>query len=144
METQVTRTLLAPSKEQGSAWAQTAWALVEKLGGAALPQLEELLDAKVVLFHSSRPSFRREEFFNTGGVRVEVGHPSLPVPLGTCQHGAKSAWPCEEDAHFSLDGKVFCEKHFHRHSPPPPSPVTTEVQAGYSRVYRPRKGRNSR
>lgn len=143
----VSRTLLAPGEEQGVAWAQSAWALVAELGAAARPQLEDLLGAKVVLFHAAVPSFRREEFFNTGGVRVEIGHPALPVPLGTCQDGARTAWPCEEDAHFSLDGKVFCEKHFNRYSPPLPplSPVAvTEAEVAYSRVYRPRKGRNAR
>lgn len=139
----VSRTLLAPGEEQGVAWAQTAWAAVAELGAAARPQLEELFGAKVLLFHANDPSFRREEFFNTGGCRVEIGHPALPVPMGTCQHGAKSAWPCEEDAHFSESGKMVCEKHRH-----PPlevtTPAATPAETGYSRVYRPRKGRNAR
>lgn len=139
----VSRTLLAPSEERGRVWAARAWELVAELGEAAQSQLEEELGARVQIFFSEKPSFRREEFFNTGGCLVQVGHPSLPKPLGGCSHGARTAWPCERDAHFRSEVGLLCKEHFERRKPQP-TPTAIEPTPAYSRVYRPRKGRNAR
>lgn len=141
----VSRTLLAPSEEKGRAWATRAWGLVAELGEAAQSQLEEELGGRVQLFFSEKPIFRREEFFNTGGVLIQVGHPSLPKPLGECSHGARTAWPCERDAHFSSEVGLLCKEHFERWQRTQPAPAVIEPFAlAYSRVYRPRRGRNAR
>lgn len=141
------RTLLAPSEEQGRIWAARAWSLLAELGKAARPHLEEEFRARVELFFSEKPSFRREEFFNTGGCLVQVGHPSLPKPLGECSHGARTAWPCERDAHFRSEVGLLCKEHFEQRQKPQPVPTVAVIELpapAYSRVYRPRKGRNAR
>lgn len=111
----VTRTLLAPSEEQGQAWAKKAWNLLTEMGELARPELEKEFGENLDLYFSEKPSFRREEFFSTGGVQVEIGHPNLPKPIGACVEGRKTPWYCGRDAHFEVDGHQLCRKHFSAH-----------------------------
>jgi hypothetical protein len=106
----VTRTLLAPSEVEATEMASRAFSLVAELGHDAKPILESEFGATVVLRHG-KAYFRREEFFNTGGTLVEVWHPSLPKPLGTCDHGKFSAWSCGEDAFYQIPEEKKAEFH---------------------------------
>jgi hypothetical protein len=111
----ISRTLLAPSQEQGRVWAARAWSLLAEHGEAARPQLEKEFGENVNLYFSEIPRFRHEDFFSTGGHQVEIGHPNLPRPIGACAEGLKSAWYCGRDAHFEIEGHKLCRKHFNRH-----------------------------
>jgi len=97
------RTLLAPSVDEGKAMAREAFAMVEAMGVTALPLLVEKYQAEVVLHWGEKPRFHREEFFNTGGTRVDIWHPSLPKPVGLCDHGKFHAGGrCGADAFFRI------------------------------------------
>lgn len=124
MDTKVTRTLLAPSAKEGRTIANKAFALVEQKGTGAIPELQSEFEAEVHLHWAEKARFRREEFFNTGGIRVDVWHPALTKPLGTCDDGKfYASGACGDDAFFRIpeeakkkfahpaDMNLLCPKH---------------------------------